>query len=269
MAVRDLIRLIQASGQTGAGGQSFRNHVTGAGDGAGMVAYTKDTWDSWTNSYTGGTLAYNAIINLTYSLNAGGYWPNIRRSLVTQANDGTDPGSTGGADIVSGALPVPGSNSLQLRVRGGTKIVQLHRVFNGISKQWTEYGTEPNPNPQSVESDIDINAQFTSTGSTTPDAYSFTLHVLSPQDADYNDMLDFSFPVTVMGTVVTDGTAAAVEWHTNSSYSSLYATGVQARVTSGGSYPTSGSLWMRYKDNGSWVNYGQVDWYDPRSYGHF
>lgn len=234
-----------------------------------MLDYIKDSWDSWTNSYSGGTLAYNALINLTYNLNANGRWPNIRLALFAQANDGTDPGSTGSVDVVSGALPTPGGNSLQLQVRGGTKVVQLHRIFNGISKQWTEYGTEPNPNPVSVESDIDIVASFTSNGSTTPDAYSFTVHVISPSEAQFNDDLDFSFPVTVMGNVVTDSSTSAVEWYSDSGYNSLYTASTLARVASGGDGPTSGSLWMRYRDNGSWVNYGQVDWFDPRVYGHF
>lgn len=270
MSHRTILRLIQASGYAGTSGQSFRNNVPGAVSGARTSDYYLDGWGNWTNSYSGGTLAYNATVTLTFDLYAGGRWYNLpRKPLVALANDGTDPTSTGSASVVSGALMLPGSNTVQMQVRGGTKIVQLHRVFNGISKQWTEYGTEPNPNPVSVASDIDIFAQFTSTGSTTPDAYSYTLHLHYPGDGDFNDPLDFSFPVTVMGNVTTDNTAASVEWHTNSSYTALYTTGALARVESGGSGPTSGSLWMRYKDNGAWVNYGQVDWFDPRVYGHF
>lgn len=269
MSIRDLIRLIQASGGSAAAGQAFSGNVNGAAAGAGMVDYLKDSWDSWSSDYSGGTLAYNAIIHLSFNLNANGRWPYIRQPLYCVANDGTDPGSTGGADVVAGEPIVPGTNNIQVRVHGGTKIVQLHRIFNGITKQWTEYGTEPNPNPISVESDIDIIANFGSTGSTSPDAYGFTLHIVSPNEALFNDDLDYSFPVTVMGNVVVDGNQAPVEWYNDSSYTSLASQNVLVRVTSGGSGPTSGSFWLRYMDNGSWVYYGQVDWYDPRAYGHF
>lgn len=271
MANRTLIRLEQVSGYAASAGQSFVSNVkpVGAKDGTRMTDYILYGWDSWTNSYSGGTLAYNATINLTYNLNAGSRWSNIRTTLFAQANDGTDPSSYGSIDIVSGALPAPGANSLQLRVRGGTKVVQLHRIFNGVNKQWTEYGTEPNPNPVSMAQEISIGASFTSNGNTTPDTYSYTLHVIYPGDGDFNDLLDYSFPVSVMGNVTTDDSTGAVEWYSNSSYSVLYDAGTQTHVMSGGDGPTSGSLWMRYKDNGAWVNYGQVDWFDPRVYGHF
>lgn len=268
---RDLISLIRACGYAGTSGQSFRNNVRGAVSGSRMSYYILDGWGNWTSDYAGGTLAYNAFINLTYLMNGRSLWTNIRNNLTVLANDGTDPTSTGSASITSGATPNAGSNSLQVQVRGGTKIIQLHRVFTGINKQWSDYGTEPNPNPVTVASDIQITANFTSNGSETPDAYTYDLHIHYPGDGDFNPPLDYSFPITVMGTVSVDSTAAVVEWYSDSGYTTLYDEGTsgQTRVTSGGSGPTSGSLWMRYKDNGSWVNYGQVDWFDPRVYGHF
>jgi hypothetical protein len=109
---KTLKALIQASGNTGSAGQSFRNHVTGAVTGARMSEYSRTGWDLWSQSAT--TVPHNTNVNFWFNfigpnLNVGRY-ANIIRPIAVSPLLPADPGTLN-ATLVGTNLDATGGQS--------------------------------------------------------------------------------------------------------------------------------------------------------------
>jgi hypothetical protein len=155
---KTLKALIQASGNTGSAGQSFRNHVAGAVTGARMSEYSRDGWDNWSQSAT--TVPHDTNVDFFFwftgpALSVGRYahiMQPIDTSMVEQADS-----ETIAANLVSTDLKADGHQLSRVTVNfKGRGVYGTYSGGSGtpsvIKNYWAEYsgtlqnvGEQPGP----------------------------------------------------------------------------------------------------------------------------
>ena len=261
MASKKLRNLIRASGNTGVAGQSFRNHVTGAGSGARMSEYNLYGWQNWASpNYAhdpghANVFADNTVLAFTFDLNAGSRFGHIKGGA---GNWNLHVPEGGGANesvlqnLVWGAQ-FPVGNSFEVRVRG------MYRYSAGmqIVRNWFRDFGNLEPPPDNLDYAWTIDAAGTAPDLAGYDHFNLQIQYIPPQTDTsagvFNDYLQITYPVDVAPRA--GARVWEVEWHDNSSYTNLIHTGAQLTITSGASN-AYGEYWYRYKHSGqgSWTN---------------
>jgi hypothetical protein len=268
---RNLIKLIQASGGGGGAGQTFRNHVTGAGTGVKMTDYLLGT-ASWSglpidipeNPPFADNITYNVVATFA---DMGPNYPLIRvngagpwSQLGSVANNGSAAVNSATWNDANKTVTVP------YTARGAYDPNTL-KTLSSFHFYFRDY-TPPDEPPDNELYQVVI--RVTATGSDTPSGFTTETFQIGYGNADiagFNPAPIISPSSTYRVNRRSHGTWATThEWeaHHSSAYDSLKASSILSDNN------TTYDVWIRYRrriefgGNGTWTNYGQVIWTDPR-----
>lgn len=253
-------------------GDSFRNTVPGAGSGADVNDYKVFGF----NSFTGD------VPDIAEGIKASGYqwvfgWSVVRAALFgnIQANGnfvvGVRRTDSAVYHYAGQALNVLAQNmsgasaTMTLEVLGGYKeitTVSGHAWYTGYVEPANPGGTDV------AEVSFTATVSYGPGGLDTQDI-EFELHWTPDYGGDGDDNHGFNIEVTYPGLSARTtqryepSSNVEIEWHTNSSYTALYTTGVGFTIFS---WPQQdNTYWMRWRrGSGAWTNYGAVNWHDNR-----
>lgn len=258
---KTLYWLIKTSGNTGAAGQSFKNHVTAAAAGSKMTDYVIGTGtpvSDWTpavegDKYASGT-TFAPYVNFA---NYGSQFHDIRADVWTpNACDEVTVNSVSWNEGLGRA-----TMSITIAVDSPPSLPYI----TGVMFWYTE-----NPYPwEPVDSDPHyVEMIIAHTGGGTADEVEVTPKFDVQMDGSaFNAQQTITFdPILITTEYPGWDDVYEFETHEDSNYNSPKSYGVDSYVD------TTYSVWLRYRIRaeynggtpGSWVNYGEVAWTDPR-----
>jgi hypothetical protein len=257
-----LLDAIKASGNTGAAGQSFLSQVTGAVSGTGLIDY-KIVGFSGIAGYPDAIFTYTNAEDflVTFNVDRNAKYSNIETlgDVLILVTGSVPPGGS----IVKSSSNIAGATgSFGVHIDGGVNTVG---TFSGDTTYTTQY-TEAHPTRVQIHFACLLSGG--SSGGTSIAEFAFRYHpdigpfnddVWAPNDVDW-----YTAHMTKRAMLVSD---CVVEWHNNSSYTSLAGTGSPFNVTSDAALgAASTTLYLRVQKPGSgiWNNIGAVTWTDPR-----
>src|SRR3954468_17540838 len=214
-----LKNLIKASGNSGAVGQSFRNHVAGAVTGAAMTDY-KITALSFAspptngNTYTG-TQNFGGSITFTQGSRAS----NIKRTGAVYTISPSGMFDTGGSVTLTTNSIVGAStgSSINIQVKAGYDDNGSSPVGN---PGWFDGYTSPTVPAGTGSDNVTMFGSLTGVSAVSGSQFFQWTETYTPDIGPYNS--DFSFLRQIyMNNRLEDTTDWDWEWHANSSYTSL------------------------------------------------
>jgi hypothetical protein len=268
MSAFTLRNLIRASGFAGVSGQSFRNHVTGAGSGAAMSQYKITAW-----SFTG-TSNLPSTSPLGGSYEDGHVFSNID-IVFTQGSRAFNIKRTGAAMTVAGSGPygfsVTASQSIVGGATGSLVTFTCRSPFSSeqviTGNAWYNGYNRPNLPPSGSGSvQVDFTANTTSsTASGVQNCQILCTYV--PDIGDFNPTLTQNYVNIPFANRIEQVGDFNYEWRTTSSRStgSVVGTSPTLSIQSAPGYSVSYWLFYQRKLSGSaWLGAGSVDWTDSR-----
>lgn len=292
---KNLRALIVASGYAGTAGQSFRNHVAGAGTGVKMSDYLMAS-PSWANAPDGITTQYMTPTTFsTFEVTLGVY--GSKASLIRNAGTSAwslsyiSPLNT--ASVVLNSVSWSGAvGTLNFTLNGeittGTPTVAASAWYNDseypsgwlTGAPYLPYGYDGNTDPTNCSPDCTssfiVTFAFTATpvaasGYTdnelrfafTPDMYAagFNPNLFAPGPG-----AGPSYTVRQNRRAGATVTVDAVEWATDSAFTNVVSYGQTYSISSDNN--TTASVYLRYKLDGasSWTEHpsNPITWQDPR-----
>ena len=269
-----LRQLIIASGFAGTTGQSFRNHVTGAGSGVKASDYEIET-ASFTSPFESPPYIYGD--NSFHVITASFAVFNSKASLILNKTTGAwavtpteiDGGTGFSAAIQSVTWAYP-TASLAVLLRGaytpGTPSVTTDVYY-------IDY-TYPSIPPDNASYLVKFSITSGSVAASGTGSMYINVSITPDQSgAAFNSAMNNAsvlnnFRVSVYRRE-NPSQPIEVEWHTNSSFTSLHTTNMNFNISSDPNTDTS--YWVRYRNLGSsdsWTlpgGTGEVHWMDPRT----
>lgn len=259
-SLRDLIR---ASGYAGVAGQSFRNHVSGAGPGAAMSQYKCNGWSFSGEPAPELTYSEGQAFTIAVDFSQGTYAEWIKRAgsgLIT-INPGLSPY---GFDVYNQASTVVGAAT------GSSASFNVHAPYaSGYSFDgscWYTGYTAPTVPATTGTEQITFYGEVFADAASGTDACSVQFSYV-PDIGPFNPTLTHTFPFTMNRRAASTNNADYLwEWRDADSGGGtlLYNGGPTYTVNSDPQQTTTVYLRGRRQAGDAWVNIGAVTFFDSR-----
>jgi hypothetical protein len=264
---RTLKNLIKASGNSGAIGQSFRNHVTGAVTGAKMSDYNVDGWSFSAPPTNGSTYTGTQNFGGSITFTQGSRASNIKRTGAAMF----DPTPTLSATEPTGGSVRVTTNSIVGAATGSSYNVQVKPGYNDVGSTpngdpgWFDGYTSPSNPGGSSAANVTMFGFLGGVGAVTGSQTAAWTDLYVVDIGPYNSSLSVARSI-FMNNRLEDTSDWDWEWHSNSSYTALL-TATPTYTFS--SLPDSAhTFYLRaariLNFSHIWQNIGAVTFTDPR-----
>lgn len=257
---KNLVQLVKASGGAGVATENFRDDVTGAGDGIGMLDYVISAWafgnePAPESSYNSGQV-FAETVSFTQAVQAH----NIKRTgdvVVVSGTGGNPAGSS--VSVASNIVSADTGSGINVTVVSG---INPSGITVG-GDAWFDGLTEPDEPAGEDPEAIRFKAQVNGGAGSGSQTVQWSLQY-NPDDGPFNDTLTRNQQATMNNRDAVIGDYE-VEWHANSSYTSLHSNAAEF-IWNQTTFDEDKTFWLRWRRAGevSWTNFGAVDFVDPR-----
>lgn len=257
-SLRDLIR---ASGYAGVAGQSFRNHVSGAGAGAAMSQYKCNGWTFSGEPVPEITYDEGQAFTIAVDFSQGTYADWIKRagSGLVAITAGLSPY---GFDVYNQASTVVGPAT------GSSVSFNVHAPYaSGYSLSGGAYFTgyiPPDEPANSDPADVTFTGRVTAESPTGSDSVSVQISY-APDIGPFNPTLTHEFPFAMYRRSASTNLADYDwQWYSDAGYTTLVTTSAAFVVTSNPGDSTTYYLKAKSKASGTYTTVGAVIFVDDR-----